>query len=76
MDDRLIKVIITSIAGVLTVLLFLVIIFTVEGVRAEKECLELGYPRSSIAWNLEKYCIARVNQTDIVVPLATAPRRR
>lgn len=32
-------------------------------------CLELGYPMAQVTWNLETYCIKRVEQTDTVVPL-------
>lgn len=37
--------------------------------RLQKQCLELGYKEVSFDYTLEGYCIKRVDQTDVVVPL-------
>lgn len=31
-------------------------------------CLEHGYKESRITWKFDRYCIKRLDQTDIVVP--------
>lgn len=38
-------------------------------------CLRLGYAHARIDWTLSRYCVTRVNQTDIVVPLSEARPR-
>lgn len=47
----------------------------VVGARAERACLRLGWPGHSLDFGLNAYCIARTDQTDIVVPLAEAKKR-
>lgn len=32
-------------------------------------CLSNGYPDFQVTWNIEQYCIKRVDQTDVVIPL-------
>lgn len=50
--------------------------FAVALVRAPIEanlqatCLERGYPSSRMAWDFSRYCVKRLDQTDVVVPLA------
>lgn len=39
------------------------------------KCIELGYRETKYTWNLDVYCIARENQTDIVVPIEDAEPR-
>lgn len=42
---------------------------TIWGASAEKACLKAGYPGHKLDWTLNAYCVKRVDQTDIVVPL-------
>lgn len=51
---------------------FFAIIFLAIGAKmsASAECLAAGYPRAKINYTLTRYCIKRVDQTDVVVPLA------
>jgi hypothetical protein len=41
---------------------------------ADAGCLRAGYPKASVTWNFTRYCIKRVDQTDVVVPYAWATR--
>jgi hypothetical protein len=40
--------------------------------KVEKECLSLGYRESKRPFFSEGYCIIRLDQTDVVVPLPEA----
>jgi len=50
----------------LGVLMFVVIPITMF---VSSKCLQHGYPEGQIEYNLTAYCVKRVNQTDVVVPL-------
>lgn len=52
---------------------FLGAILVVE-TQTKSVCLQRGYPGSSVTWNFHRYCIKRVDQTDVVVPLEEAIR--
>lgn len=39
------------------------------------KCLSLGYPEGRILSDGRGYCIARINNSDVVVPLAEAKQR-
>jgi hypothetical protein len=38
--------------------------------RAQSACLDAGYRDATVTWHLRAYCVKRVDQTDVVVPLA------
>lgn len=38
-------------------------------------CLRAGYPTASVTWTLERYCIKRLEQTDVVVPFVERNKR-
>lgn len=40
------------------------------------KCLALGYRSVAIDWRLNRYCVTRTDQTDIVVPIAEADRHK
>lgn len=42
----------------------------VTNARTKAACLQAGFPGFRVAWNLEQYCVKRVDQTDVVVPFA------
>lgn len=44
------------------------------GIRSgtHRRCLAAGYPKGEVSYTLDRYCIRRVDQTDVVVPLAKA----
>lgn len=44
--------------------------------RSRAECLAAGYPTAYVTWKREAYCVRRVEQTDIVEPLAKVRRER
>ena len=48
----------------------------VSTLRTERACLRAGWPRADWRWIGPSYCIRRVNQTDVVVPLDSAARRQ
>jgi hypothetical protein len=48
-----------------------VCVFLVADARADAACLRAGYPSARIDWSLNAYCVKRVDQTDVVVPLST-----
>ena len=47
--------------------LSLVLVFTTDA-----DCLRLGYAAAKISWSFDRYCVARVDQSDVVVPLVVA----
>lgn len=36
---------------------------------ASKQCLAAGWPAAKVDYSLNQYCVKRVDQTDVVVPL-------
>lgn len=42
----------------------------------KRACLQAGYPGAQVSFALERYCVKRVDQTDIVVPLESAVPRK
>ena len=55
--------------GVIVVAAY-VVVAIIRVLSAENICLQRGYRDTSISVTLTAYCIKRVNQTDVVVPLA------
>jgi hypothetical protein len=51
-----------------------VAIFGYVRLSAQTECLAAGYPGSALSLYLEVYCIKRVDQTDVVIPLSEVSR--
>lgn len=41
----------------------------------DAECKRLGWRQGTVTWRLERFCTSRVEQTDVVVPLAVARER-
>ena len=52
------------------------VVYGVVYVRAERTCLKLGYPQARVTAIFDQYCIIRVDQSDIVVPLVKSTPRR
>jgi hypothetical protein len=40
-----------------------------QRITANRACLKAGYPEAKIDFTFNQYCIKRVDQTDVVVPL-------
>ncbi len=59
--------------GIIVTVIVLVLAYAlclgIVGAFTHNACLERGYSSSAVAWDLDQYCITRVDQTDIVVPL-------
>lgn len=51
--------------------LFMLWIFTAVGltVTTEARCMRAGWRTGTVTWNLERFCITRLDQTDLVEPL-------
>lgn len=61
-------------------IVFLCLVFTVTVIEnhTKRECWSLGYPEyrvSRMLYQPLKYCVARENMSDIIVPLEEARRR-
>jgi hypothetical protein len=63
-----------TIVVVVLAVVMLILVLASESARAESACLKLGYPQMKMDGSGNAYCIKRVNNTDIVVPLAEAQR--
>ena len=50
-------------------------IYVTADKRAQRDCLARGWPRAQVDWALNKYCTARIDQTDVVRPLEKAEQR-
>jgi hypothetical protein len=48
---------------------------SVRGLQLEGECLAAGYPEYRVTFN-GTYCVKRVDQTDVVVPIEQTRRAR
>jgi hypothetical protein len=59
------------VVGALLFLGFIIMLAVLEA-RLSAKCLRLGYPTARLSVTFQQYCIARVDQTDVVVPLAEA----
>lgn len=63
---------------ILFVLLGAAFVFAITAVvmdaRATTACLRAGYPSAKLDWTFNTYCIKRVEQTDVVMPLSEARR--
>ena len=58
-------------ASIVAFFALVVVTFVVE-TRASARCLAAGYPESKTTVGFASYCVKRVDQTDVVVPLADA----
>jgi len=56
-------------AAILTLFVAALIVVVVVAGGAKQQCLASGWPRAEIDYTLTQYCIKRVDQTDVVVPL-------
>lgn len=60
--------------GLFVALIVYVLVGIVASARLDARCAKLGWPSSSFTFTLESYCVARTNQTDIIIPLDSAER--
>ncbi len=47
----------------------------IQRARLDAHCLSLGWTQSKMDWAFNGYCVARTDQTDVVVPWREAKRR-
>lgn len=41
-------------------------------IHLEAECLSLGYRNANLTYKLKQYCVTRLQQTDLVLPIEVA----
>lgn len=58
------------IAVVTTLVLLYFVVFAVRLAIVESECLSYGYPKGRVDMVFSGYCVKRVDQTDVVVPVS------
>jgi hypothetical protein len=46
------------------------------GIGTDAQCKRLGWKSGDLTWRFERFCVSRINQTDVVVPLSEARSRR
>lgn len=59
------------IAGAVVVVALVALGITVAFIRgiSAPVCLSYGYPETRVTYNLDTYCVKRLDQTDTVVPI-------
>ena len=57
------------IEAAIVILVTVILVFGVASANARKQCLAAGWPKAEVDYMLNTYCIKRVDQTDVVVPL-------
>jgi hypothetical protein len=55
--------------SVIVIPMVAVAVYGVTEARARVDCLAYGYPAVKVDMALRAYCVRRVDQTDVVVPL-------
>ena len=55
-------------SGVIAI--FLLCVYFGTTIATERACLRAGYPDYRVSFPLERYCVKRVDQSDVVVPLS------
>jgi len=57
---------------VFAVLVIWLVCYAIPVVLTQSECLRLGYREANVDVFFNRYCVLRLDQTDIVVPIAEA----
>lgn len=70
MNNVVVGSLIGSVFISLVAMIAAVIVYGIVQVSTEAACLRAGWPKASIAWDLGRYCVKRVDQTDQVKPLS------
>jgi hypothetical protein len=65
-----------AIGGLIVFVLMItfVAVIGITSARLKAACLQAGYPAKELTWNFERYCVKRVDQTDIVIRLDDLPQ--
>jgi hypothetical protein len=63
-----------AIVAAVVVLIVPLVVLGVVTARTEAACLRAGYPSATVDVFLNRYCVKRVDQTDVVVPLSDVAR--
>lgn len=68
MSDRLLAWLMWSMAGFFALLtVLLLVVYVPASMYAERQCLRAGYPKASVTFDLETYCLTIDGQTRAVV---------
>ena len=63
-DDAFVSVVVALIVGAV------MCVGWVREANLVRFCLAHGYPRADLGWVSPSYCIKRIDQTDVVVPVS------
>lgn len=69
-EDSIIR---SVIAAAVIFVVFVIVAFIID-TTTENACNALGWPSHNMTITFSRYCIARTNQTDVIVPLDSARR--
>lgn len=68
------KIAATTIIIIMITMIYVVMMIIMQA-NLEARCLAVGYPTASFTIKFHRYCIKRVNQTDVVTPIEELERR-
>ena len=68
------KVFLAGLAVIALVIVFLIVGCTVAA-KTDADCKAKGWREGNVTWNLKRWCVTRIDQTDVVVPLSEAGNR-
>lgn len=72
MMEKALLIFMGALGGGMVLVLFYLLTMIPVAMRAQAECLRLGFPHATVDFAYNAYCGRRVDQTDIVVPIAQA----
>lgn len=68
------KTLIIIVAAVFGLIFAWLVVMGIASANLAARCMALGYPNSSITTGFNRYCIKRVDQTDVVAPIEKLER--
>lgn len=54
---------------IIVVIVLYILAWVVLMFRAEANCLVLGFPNSTVVWDLKSYCVSLYDAKPVVIPL-------
>lgn len=54
------------------ILAVLLVVYTPLSAVTSEKCADHGFPSAKVEWNLERYCVTEVDETEYVVPVDEA----
>lgn len=74
-DERMSRQVATATLAVAAFVVLAAVAHAVLVGATERGCLAAGYTAGKVTLTLDRYCVARVDNSDVVLPLAEARRR-